>query len=90
MANDIDLPPINDAVTKLKIDYLSDVWRDFLATFFDTLVTYLSQYGIFVPQITTAQRDSIQSPTEGQMIYNTSIPAPQIWQNGAWKTFTTT
>lgn len=90
MANDFDQFPTYDPITRLKQDYLSDSWSDFMATFFQTLIGYLTQFGIFVPQVTTAQRDSLQNPQEGQMIYNTSLLAPQIWQNGAWKTFTTT
>jgi hypothetical protein len=90
MANDIDTPPLYDILTKLKVDKMSDVWVDWFATFYQTLIEYLSQNGIFVPKLTAAQRNAIQTPVEGQMIYNTDIPAPQIFQNGAWKTFTTT
>ncbi len=101
MANDIDLPPINDPVTRNSKDFLSDSWHDYIAYLIDTLNDYLSQYGIFNPNITTAERDSIQDPQEGQMIYNTdAIPGPprtgelQVWQVkadiGAWRTITTT
>lgn len=37
--------------------------------------------------LTTAQRDAISSPRNGMVIYNTSIPALQIYIAG-WKTFT--
>lgn len=100
MANDIDLPPVEDPVTKRSRDFLSDNWRDYISTLIDTLSLYLSQFGIFIPKITTAQRDSIQDPQEGQMIYNIdAIPGPprtgelQVWQVkadvGAWRTVTT-
>lgn len=101
MAIDIDLPPINDPITKKTDDLWSDLWRDYISTLIDTLITYLSQYGMLIPNVTTAQRDSIQAPVEGQMIYNTdAIPGPprtgqlQIWQVkadvGAWRVITTT
>lgn len=89
MSADFDGPPIYDQLVKEKPYHLNDVWASWLATFGQTLVDYLTQYGIFVPKLTTAQRNEIQSPQEGQMIYNTTLIAPQIWQNGSWKTFTT-
>lgn len=90
MSNDIDQPPLYDNLTKLRPDVMSDVWVDWFANFYQTLISYLTQFGIFLPLLTTAQRDSIQDPQTGQMIYNTTIDAPQIYQAGAWKTFTTT
>lgn len=95
MANDFDLFPLYDGLIKKDqegkfTDKMANVWSDSLASFLQNLIGYLSQYGIFVPQVTTVQRNTIQSPQEGQMIYNTTIPAPQIYQNGSWKTFTTT
>lgn len=105
MSTDIDLPPVYDALAKVangKI-YWADNQRDWMATFVQTLIEYLTSGGIFVPRLTTAQRDALDSPQEGQMIYNTdSIPGPprtgefQVWQikapatTGAWFTITTT
>lgn len=89
MANDIDQPPLYDNLTKIRLDKMSDIWVDWFATFYQTLTTYLSQNGIFVPLLTTSERDALQSPQNGQMIYNTTIEAPQIFQNNMWKTFTT-
>jgi hypothetical protein len=63
---------------------------NFIATFYMNLIGYLTQGGILVPQLTTAQRNALQSPINGQMIYNTTTNAPQIFQGGIWKTFTTT
>jgi hypothetical protein len=86
MANDFDLPPVYDPVTKLKPDYLSAVWSNYLATFVDTLKDYLSQYGVLLPEITTAQRDSIQSPRNGQTIYNVTTDTAEYYQvsSGTW------
>jgi len=89
MARDLDDPPVYDALIRRDSTYMSSVFQDWFATNYQTMIGYLSQYGIFIPKVTTAQRDSIQSPVIGQMIYNTTIDAPQVWQAGAWKTFTT-
>lgn len=89
MANDFDQFPLDDPLVKEDGRYMSAVWRSFIATFFENLIGYLTQNGIIVPNLTTTQRNAISSPQEGQMIYNTSLNAPQIFQNGAWKTFTT-
>lgn len=88
MANDIDRPPLDDRLVKISGD-LSDVWRDWIATFYQTMIDFLTQNGIYPSHLTTDDRDKINSPGEGQMIYNITIKAPQIYQNGAWKTFTT-
>ena len=93
MSADFDQFPLYDPIIKAGSNQFSDVWVSALATFLQTLISYLGSYGIVMPSITTAQRNSIQSPQNGQMIYNTDLvptPAPQIYQNGAWKTFTTT
>lgn len=90
MANDFDQFPIDDALIKKGKLLMSAVWSDFMAAFYQNIIGYLSQFGIFIPSLTSSQRDSIQSPIEGQMIYNTTVGAPQIFQTGVWKTFTTT
>jgi hypothetical protein len=86
--------------------HISDFWNNYFQSFVQTLTTYLTAYGVFLPRLTTAQRDAIQrdpilGPQEGQMIYNIdATPGPprsgaiQVWQVkagvGAWRTFTTT
>lgn len=100
MATDFDNFPVYDALTK-KGDNISEIWMISLATFIQTLQEYLSQFGAFIPKLTTVQRDQIQSPQEGQLIYNTDIISTpnrtgglQVWQVkvdvGAWRTITTT
>ncbi len=90
MATDFDEFPLYDPLIKRGTDKMSAVWQDFIATFYMNLIGYLSQNGIFLPKLTSVQRDQITSPQNSQMIYNTTTDAPQIYQNGAWKTFTTT
>lgn len=79
---------------------MSDIWADFMSTFYMNLIGYLSQNGIFLPQLTTNQRDALKDPQEGQMIYTiNTIESPtrsasiQVWQVkanvGAWRTITT-
>lgn len=100
MANQIDQFPYYDQLTKKENFKMDDVWIAALSSFIDTLNGYLSEFGDFIPILTTAQRNSIQSPVEGQIIYNfDATPGPprtaevQIWQMKAgvlaWRVFTT-
>lgn len=100
MANNIDQLNYYDPLINNKPDNMSEVWISNLSAFIETLQGYLSQFGMFVPVVTTAQRNTIQSPQEGQMIYNidATIGPPrtaelQIWQVksgvGAWRVVTT-
>lgn len=86
MALDFDQFPVYDPIVK-KGMLLSDIWMDSLATFFQTLITYLSSGGIFLPQLTSDQRDALQSPINGQMIYNTTLDSAQYYKGGVWTSF---
>lgn len=87
MARDFDNFPTYDPLVKDQV-YLSNVWSDFMATFVESLREYLSARGAFIPNVTLEQRDAIQDPQEGQMIYVTDANTPtlprtaelQIWQ----------
>jgi hypothetical protein len=97
MARDLDNFPTYDAIIRDKV-FLSAIWADFMATFIESLREYLSEHGMFVPNLTLAQRNAIQSPVEGQMIYVSDANTPttprtadlQIWQVvagvGQWTT----
>lgn len=87
MSVDIDFPPLYDKITKNPSTDMSDEYRDWLATFTQTLTTYLTSGGIFLPQLTTAQRNALQNPINGQMIYNTSLGSAQYFKAGAWTSF---
>lgn len=89
MATDFDQFPLYDPLVKTGTNRMSDIWVDFMSTFYMNLISYLTQGGILLPLLTTAQRNALMNPQNGQMIYNTTVQAPQIFQNGAWKTFTT-
>jgi len=86
MALDFESPPVYDAVTR---DKMSETWQAWHSTSWQTLTSYLSSFGMFLPPLTTAQRDSIQTPVDGQMIYNSTLGKAQLREAGAWKTFVT-
>lgn len=89
MPTDIDIPPLYDPITRYSNDKLSEIWVGWFATFYETLDGYLSQSGIFIPALTTDQRDALQDVQNGQMIYNTTLGKFQGYEAGTWKTFTT-
>lgn len=85
MALDFDEFPLDDKLVTEAGD-ISNVWRGSMSTFFQSLIGYLSQFGLFVPKLTTEQQNSIQSPEPGQFIYNTTTdhllvfkPLPTGW-----------
>lgn len=84
MAQDFDNFPVYDPLVKTGTNKMSDLWSDFMASFIQTLTGYLTQNGIFVPKLTTAQRDALQNVTNGQLIYNTSLNKFQGLENGSW------
>ncbi len=45
--------------------------------------------GLLLPRMTTAERDVIDSPTDGLLIYNTTTDVLNVYQNGAWAGFGT-
>jgi hypothetical protein len=46
--------------------------------------TDLSPNGVFVPRLTTAQRDAL-TPTAGQLIYNNDISCFNVYQSTGWQ-----
>lgn len=83
MARDFDNFPTYDPVIKDEI-YLSNIWTDFMATFVESLREYLSQNGIFVPRLTTAERDALRNVINGQLIYNTTLEKFQGFESNMW------
>ncbi len=78
MSRDFDNFPTYDPVIKDEAYYLSNIWADFMTTFVETLQSYLSQWGMFVPNLTLAQRNMIQVPVEGQMFYVSDANTPTL------------
>ena len=91
MSVSLDQPPIYDPITKNN-QYIGDNWSLYLTSLIETLSSYLGQYGMFIPNLTTVQRDMIQSPVNGQWIFNSTINAPQFYQSSStsWRTVTFT
>ncbi len=87
MANDFDQFPLYDPLLKSGTNKMSEVWTDFMSTFYMNLIDYLTQGGIFLPPLTTTQRDNLLSPRNGQMIYNTTLDTAQYFKAGAWVSF---
>lgn len=87
MARDFDNFPTYDPLVKNQV-YLSNIWSDFMATFIESLREYLSSRGVFIPNMTLEQRNLIQNPQEGQLIYVSDANTPalprtaevQVWQ----------
>ena len=86
MANQIDQLPYYDPLV-INNNKMSEVWIAALSAFIETLNGYLSEFGMFMPQLTTAQRNSIQSPVNGQLIYNTDLGTAQYFKAGVWTSF---
>ena len=87
MTANIDQLNYYDPLIKGKSDKMSEVWISNMSALIQTLQGYMSQFGTFMPQITTAQRNTIQSPVNGQLIYNTDLDSAQYFKNGAWLSF---
>ncbi len=87
MANDFDQFPVYDPIVDQDSHNLSNIWVNSISTFYMNLIGYLSQNGIFLPQITTKERDEIDSPVNGQVIYNTTLGTAQYFKAGVWVSF---
>lgn len=90
MAHDFDQFPLYDPIIKSG-NKLSDLWVSVMSSFFQNLTSYLNSTGVFLPQLTTAERDALatsQTPAiNGQMIYNTTLNSAQYFKNGVWTSF---
>lgn len=82
--NNIDQLNYYDPLIRGKNDKMSEVWIANMSAFIQTLQSYLSQFGIFVPQVSTAQQMKIQQPVNGQIVYNTDTNQFQGWKVNAW------
>lgn len=84
MANSIDQLNYYDDLVAKGSRKMSQEWISQMSSLMDVLNGYLTPFGMLVPQLTTAQRDSIQSPVNGQLIYNTTTNKFQGRESGAW------
>jgi hypothetical protein len=96
MANDLDQLPVYDPITKGHSGFLSEIWLGAFSFLIQNLTGYLTQGGILLPQLTTEERDALQSVAQigglqgvqnGQMIYNTTLDTAQYFKAGSWVSF---
>ena len=87
MSNNLDQLPVYDPITKGNSGVLSDVWVGAFSFLIQNLTDYLTQGGIMLPLLTTAERDDLQNVQNGQMIYNTTLGSAQYFKAGAWTSF---
>ena len=87
-----DQPRVYDPILNKDSGTFSDVWVSYWASFYDTIISYLSEFGIFLPQLTQTEINSLQGLVNGQLIYNLTVDAPQFWQDStsSWRTITFT
>ena len=77
--NNFDEPPVYDFVLKGENSTISDTWRAWYTTWYQTLTNFITQFGFFIPQLTTKQRDALVNPAGGQLIYNTDANVLQVF-----------
>jgi len=82
--NDFDDFPIYDEVIRRDTNKLSGIWRDFFAMFKENLSSYLTSGGIFLPNLTQTQIENLESPINGQTVYNVTNQTAQYYSNGSW------
>lgn len=92
MPNSFDRFPTGDALVKKDTLFMSASWASFMEFFYENLISYLTEFGIFLPELEQSQIDDIQSPVNGQLLYNTTVDAPQFYQvsSGSWRTISFT
>lgn len=76
-----------------QIDLEQDDWKLEIRKFIDdTDRRFTDLYNwvetLALPEYTTTQRNDLDSPQNGQMIYNSTTNRVEIRQNGAWKYIT--
>jgi len=89
MAISFDTPPLYDPIVD-RNGKLKDTWQSWFATFYITIISYLTENGVQLPTLSTAERDKILNATNGLMIFNSTILEPQIYIGGTWRNITHT
>lgn len=87
MANDFDEFPVYDPL--VQGNRLSSIWFTSLSTFYQNLIQYLTSGGIIPPSLTTAERDALKAPQNGQTIYNITLDTAQYYRvsSGTWVSY---
>ena len=88
----IDQLAYYDPLITGKPDLMSSAWIASLSYLIDTLNGYITPFGFVMPNLSQTQINSIQSPANGQLIYNITADAPQFYQlsTTSWRTISFT
>lgn len=83
--------PIHEPIVD-KNGYITGSWRQILPQLANFISEHVSQLGHFTPNITTSERNQIQSPKNGTVVEDTDLDSTLIYKasSGTWKTFTVT
>lgn len=92
MPNSFDRFPVGDALVKENTSFISATWALFMDAFYQNLIDYITEYGFYLPELTQSQINTIQTPKNGQLLYNLTVDAPQFYQStsNSWKTISFT
>lgn len=87
--SNFDQFPINDQIVQ-KSGNLSNIWYLAFSTLYNNLVSYLTSNGILIPDLSTIDILSINSPQNGQIVYDNLTNQWKGYSNGVWVYFNTT
>jgi hypothetical protein len=91
---DFDQPPVYDMVLNPKTLGYSDIWVGYWSYFYQTLISYVTQNGFFLPNLSQVEINNlqVQNLMNGQLLYNLTVDAPQFWQasSQSWRTISFT
>lgn len=87
---DFDVPPLYDPIMTQRSLNFSDIWVGYWSYFYQTLVSYITQNGFNLPNLTQSEINAlqVQNLVNGQLLYNLTVDAPQFWQTStqSWRT----
>lgn len=88
----IDQLAYYDPLIEGKSDLMSAAWIASFSYLIDTLNGYITPFGFILPNLSQTQINSIQSPANGQLVYNITADAPQFFQisSNSWRTISFT
>ncbi len=89
---------VNKQITQPPIEFnlvdkngkASTQFLDWLNALKPTLEASITNNRLAIPPVTTAQRDAITGVKNGMAVYNSDLHKTQTYENGVWKTITTT